>query len=289
MILGVLKTLVQVTWVIVKIPLMILAVMLALFFLLCLIQYIYLYCKGYRLKRGEHYYVKKENFFKRLFVDAPRRIMLDRFNRDPEFFRFQGLHVFCGEQGSGKTIALVEFMMRMQREYPKAKCITNLGYKYENTQLKQWQQLLTYNNDKQGVIVGIDEIQNWFASGKNTLPESMLEVVTQNRKNRRIIVATSQVFTRMAKGLREQCTLIYEPITFLGCITWVRIRKPILNCDGDVIEKKRRGSYFFVHTEELRNAYDTYKVIHTLAKEGFKEKPMEVNNHTTVIATPAKK
>lgn len=285
MILSVLKTLLQVTWVIVKIPLMIFAIMIGILFFLCFVQYIYLYFKGYRMKRGAHYRVKKKGMLKRLFIDAPRRIVIDRFNRDPEFFRFQGLHVFCGEQGSGKTIALVEFIMRMQAEYPNSKCITNLGYKYENTQLKQWQQLLTYNNGKKGVIVGIDEIQNWFASGKNTLPESMLEVVTQNRKNRRIIVATSQVFTRMAKGLREQCTLIYEPITFLGCITWVRIRKPVLDSDGNVIDKKHRGSYFFVHTEELREAYDTYKVIHTLAKDGFKDKPLEVTNNVTNIVT----
>lgn len=57
-------------------------------------------------------------------------------------------------------------MMRIQEEYPKAKCITNLGYQYEDDMLTEWQQLLTYNNGKRGVIVGIDELQNWFASGK---------------------------------------------------------------------------------------------------------------------------
>lgn len=290
MFLSIVKTMLQVIWTIAKIPLFIVAIFLLILFVLCMSQYIYLRLKGYELKRGEHYRVKKESIFKRLFVDAPRRIVLDKFNQDPEFFRFQGLHVFCGEQGSGKTIALVEFIIRMQKEYPKAKCITNLGYTGEDDVLSEWQQLLTYNNGKKGVIVGIDEIQNWFASGKNTLPESMLEVVTQNRKNRRIIVATSQVFTRMAKGLREQCTLIYEPITFLGCITWVRIKKPILDSDGNVVEKKYRGSYFFVHTQELRDAYDTYKVIHTLSKEGFKEKPLEINNYnTTNVITSMKK
>ena len=290
MFLSIVKTMLQVIWTIAKIPLFIVAIFLLILFVLCMAQYVYLRLKGYELKQGEHYRVKKESIFKRLVVDAPRRIVLDKFNQDPEFFRFQGLHVFCGEQGSGKTIALVEFIMRMQKEYPKAKCITNLGYTGEDDVLSEWQQLLTYNNGKKGVIVGIDEIQNWFASGKNTLPESMLEVVTQNRKNRRIIVATSQVFTRMAKGLREQCTLIYEPITFLGCITWVRIKKPILDSDGNVVEKKYRGSYFFVHTQELRDAYDTYKVIHTLSKEGFKEKPLEINNYnTTNVITSMKK
>lgn len=286
MIVETLRTLLGIFWMLLKIPLFILAAMLALFGLLCAVQFGYLYrFKGLRLKKGKHYLPKKEGFFRRLFIDAPRRIVKDFFERDPEFFRYQGLHVFCGEQGSGKTIALVEMMMRLQKEYPRAKCITNLGYAHEDEQLTTWRQLLTYNNGKKGVIVGIDEMQNWFASGKNTLPTEMLEVVTQNRKNRRIILATSQVFTRMAKGLREQCTLIYEPITFLGAITWVRIKKPVLDFEGNVLEKKRRGSYFFVHTPELREAYDTYKVIHSLATDGFKESaaPVEVSTRMTII------
>ncbi|MCM1233377.1 MAG: hypothetical protein NC489_24945 [Ruminococcus flavefaciens] len=271
--LDIVSTFIGVLWTLFKIPIFIIIGAFAFFILLCAVQLFYLYCfKKYRFKKGARNKVKRKNFFYRFFIEAPRRVILDIFERDPEFFRYQGLHVFCGEQGSGKTIALVEFMMRIQEEYPKCRCITNLGYKYENDMLNEWQQLLTYNNGIRGVVVGIDEIQNWFSSGRNTLPESMLEVVTQNRKNRRIILATSQVFTRMAKGLREQCTLIYEPVTLAGCITWVKVRKPILDSDGNVIEKKRRGSYFFVHTEKLRNAYDTYKVIHTLAKDGFKEK-----------------
>lgn len=268
---------VEMLWTIFKIPLFIFLAIVVLFLILVLIQFIYLYMIGYRFKEGEHYRIKNENFFKRLFIDAPRRIMLDKFERDPEYFRFQGLHIFCGEQGSGKTIAVVEFMQRIQREYPKSKCITNFNFVDEDEPLLEWQQLLEYNNGKNGVIVGIDELQNWFSSGRNTLPEQMLEVVTQNRKNRRIILGTSQVFVRLAKGLREQATLIYEPITFAGCVTWVRIKKPILDSEGNVKERKSRGSYFFVHTPELRTAYDTYKVIHSLSKDGFKDKPLEVN------------
>lgn len=46
-------------------------------------------------------------------------------------------------------------------------------------------------------------------------------------------------------------------------------RKPIFDSEGNVIDNKYRGMYCFVHTDELRAAYDTYKVIHTLAKEGL--------------------
>lgn len=41
--------------------------------------------------------------------------------------------------------------------------------------------------------------------------------------------------------------------------------------------------YFFVHNKELRNAYDTYKVIENLRKSGFKEQTQDIQNTTTVI------
>lgn len=222
---------------------------------------------------------KKENILKTLFVSVPRRFVLDRLEREPDYFAPRGIHMFCGEQGSGKTIAVAHAIMRMQKQYPKAKTITNFAYAHETDSLDRWQQLLTYTNGHQGVIVGIDEIQNWFMSGKNQLPEGMLEVVTQNRKNNRILCCTAQVFTRVSKGIREQVTLVYNPHTFLGCFTVVIKRKPEFDSEGNVTKMKYKGMYCFCHTDELRASYDTYKVIHTLAKEGFKEiAPTPVTN-----------
>ena len=219
--------------------------------------------------------IKGRPIWKQVFYDVPRRYVMDLYEREPGFFQPRGIHMFCGEQGAGKTIACVEMMLRLQKQYPESKMITNFGVTTENTELKKWQQLLTYTNGHKGVIVGIDEIQNWFMSGKNQLPEGMLEVATQNRKNNRILCCTAQVFTRVNKGLREQVTMVYNPHTFLGCFTVVVKRKPIFDSEGVVIESKYRGMYCFVHTEELREAYDTYKVIHTLAKEGFKDMPTQ--------------
>lgn len=214
---------------------------------------------------------EKRPLIKQLFIDLPRRYVLDIYERDPDFFRPQGIHMFCGEQGSGKTMACVEMMLRYRKMYPASKMITNFAVVGEDDDLAQWQQLLDYTNDKKGVIVGIDEIQNWFMSGKNQLPEGMLEVATQNRKNRRVICCTAQVFTRVNKGLREQVTNVYEPHTFFGCYTVVIKKKYKFNSEGVVESSKWKGMYSFVHTDELRSAYDTYKVIHTLSKEGFKE------------------
>lgn len=249
---------------------------LAVFALLCLSWFLvfkYYFKMEYRPSGVVR--IKGRPLWKQIFYDVPRRYVMDLYEREPGFFQPRGIHMFCGEQGAGKTIACVEMMLRLQKQYPAAKMITNFGVTTENDELKQWQQLLEYTNGHKGVIVGIDEIQNWFMSGLNKLPEGMLEVATQNRKNNRILCCTAQVFTRVNKGLREQVNMVYNPHTYLGCFTVVIRRKPVFDSEGNVTDLKYRGMYCFVHSEELREAYDTYKVIHTLAKEGFKDMPQQ--------------
>lgn len=246
----------------------------------CGVWYIIFTKKGYKIPSSTIKAPKRVPLLRQMFIDAPRRYILDIFEREPDYFGACGIHMFCGEQGSGKTMAMVESILRLQKTYPLSKAITNFGLTSENDALEQWQMLIDYTNGKQGVIVGIDEIQNWFMSGKNQLPEGMLEVVTQNRKNRRILFCTAQVFTRVSKAIREQVTLVYEPHTFLGCFTVVLVYKPKFDSEGNVKERKWRNLYAFVHTDELRNAYDTYKAIHILSKEGFKEMQQQsvINN-----------
>lgn len=267
----------SIAWTVIKLVLAMLTpvyIFLIIFALLCLSWFlVFKYYFKLELRPSGIVPVKKRPLLKQLFYDLPRRYVMDIYEREPDFFQPQGIHMFCGEQGCGKTIACVEMMLRYQKMYPKSKMITNFGVTTEDDELTKWQQLLDYTNEKKGVIVGIDEIQNWFMSGKNQLPEGMLEVATQNRKNRRIICCTAQVFTRVNKGLREQVTNVYEPHTYLGCFTVVFKKKYKFDTAGNVLESKFKGMYCFVHTEELRQAYDTYKVIHTLAQEGFKDLP----------------
>ena len=267
----------SILWTFLRIALVLFSPVLAylvIFIFLCVVWFlIYKYYHDWELPPSGVRKVEKRPLLKQLFYDAPRRYVRDMYEREPDFFHPQGIHMFCGEQGCGKTIACVEMMLRFQKVYPKAKMITNFGVTSENDELVKWQQLLDYTNEKKGVIVGIDEIQNWFMSGKNQLPEGMLEVATQNRKNRRVICCTAQVFTRVNKGLREQVTNVYEPHTYAGCFTVVVKKKYRFDTEGKVLDSKIKGMYCFTHTEELRNAYDTYKVIHTLAQEGFKDLP----------------
>ena len=117
--------------------------------------------KGKKIIKSESKY-KKTSWIKRLCWQFPKRLALDIVNRDPNHFREYGLHMFCGEQGSGKTVAVVEMLLRMKEIYPKVKIRTNMDYKYEDGKIESWRQLIKCDNGEFGQIEVIDEIQAWF-------------------------------------------------------------------------------------------------------------------------------
>lgn len=283
MFLSMLVEVVKMFFILIKWPLYIILAIMCIFVVLCSFWFVFRLFQGKRLKKGSRQIVKKEGFFYKIFVKLPRQFIDDYFERDPNFFRYQGCIIFEGRQGAGKTISMIEFARRMQKEYSKAKCTTNLAYKYEDTPLKDWRMLLNYKNGIYGVIVCMDELQNWFSSNDSkNFPPEMLTVITQNRKNRRIILGTSQNFYLLAKAIRSQATEVRRCTTLLGALTIVRRFEPILDSEGNVAEWKNRGWYFFVHDKELRESYDTYKVINRLSKVGFSEKSPDISNNTFI-------
>ncbi len=73
----------------------------------------------------------------------------------------------------------------------------------------------------------------------------------------------------IAKDIRTQVTEVRNCTTLFGCLTIVHRQEPIINSDGEVEKMKSKGWYCWVHNKEIRESYDTYKVIETLAKTGF--------------------
>lgn len=265
-----------------KIPLIIAAVIIAVFAILVLCNIFHLhFVQGVPFKTGAHCKVKKRNFFLRLFWDAPRRYAKDLMDRDPEFFRHQGIVIFTGKQGNGKTVGMIHYCRQMQEEYPKAYCMSNLKYKYADRQMESWDDLIDFQNpngSKCGIIAVNDEIQNTFNSKQSKdFPMEYLGIVTQNRKNRRIILGTAQNFYMLSKDIRSQCTEIRKCNTFLGCVTVVSIKEPEIDNEGNVVKLKHRGMYFFVHDKDLRDSYDTFEVIKKMQKAGFKSRTEQVS------------
>ena len=260
-------------WAWVKYPCLIIGVFILPYALACIVWALIYRKKGLRKKRGNHTAVKKKPWWVRLYWEAPRQWVLDRLMEEPDFFHPCGLVIFTGMQGSGKTSALVEYTMRLQKEYPKVKVLSNMGYTGTTEELSDWRQLLDFKNAHKGVIVQMDETQNWFSSKQSkNFPPEMLSVVTQNRKNRRIILGTAQSFYMLAKDIRTQCTEVRKCLTVMGCITVVHRVRAVCDSAGEVKEWKHVGWYFFVHDKELRESYDTYRVIDSLSRSGFTEK-----------------
>lgn len=226
---------------------------------------------------------KPVSVFKKLLFDFPRQFWLDSFNRIPGEFKEYGLHLICGEQGSGKTTSVVDLLLnRWKKIYPRLKIYTNLDYKYEDGKIKHWKDLLSLkrSNGVYGVVNVIDEIQAWFSSLQSKdFPPEMLGEISQQRKQRKVILGTAQVFGRVAKPIREQTSFVYLPFTIAGCLTVVRVSKPIYYDETTFTFKKYIRTYFFVHTPLLRSSFDTYKRIQHYEKQGFKSDIIRNNNN----------
>ncbi len=120
--------------------------------------------------------------------------------------------------------------------------------------------LTKYENGEFGVIYFIDEIHLEFNSleSKNVPIEVMIEV-SQQRKQRKHIIGTSQVYMRMAKALREQIKNVVICKNVLGCLQINRLvnGETAREVDGE-LKFDTTKLFLWFHSPDLYNSYDTY-------------------------------
>lgn len=220
--------------------------------------------------------------------------------RDPDFFHPFGTQIHCGRQGSGKTISAVHVVNNIKKRYPRAVLVSNLslsGYRAIST--AEWLcynaqnpkdadsasgtgfdskrdyvhfnsaedlhvALTKINNGKYGVIYLIDEIHIYFnALDSKNVPIYIFTEISQQRKQRKLIIGTSQLFMRVAKPLREQCDNIVMCDTYAGILTTMKCYDGMTleqNYDGSLTGTPK-GSGFFFQSLQDRNAYDTFQKV----------------------------
>ncbi len=141
-----------------------------------------------------------------------REANLEQTLKTGKEFPYSGIWLFSGQQGAGKTLLMMHTLKCMMNEYPEALVVSNIAiYGVPSIPYTGIEDFEKYRNGAQGTIFVIDEIHTLFSSLESAkMPASTLTVWSQNRKNRRVILGTSQRFTRVAKGIREQCTYNYE-------------------------------------------------------------------------------
>ena len=148
------------------------------------------------------------------------KFMLDH----PEYFSPDGLVVFCGGQGAGKTLSAVRYIDRLCKKYPAAILVSNIylnipSYKGDVLPYEGITEVAKLDNGYKGIICFIDEIQAEFNSLESAkIHPSVIQTISQQRKRRLHVVGTTQLFKRLAKPWREQCNVCVDCSFILGCI-----------------------------------------------------------------------
>lgn len=197
-----------------------------------------------------------------------------RYNRQfrqlhPDYFKPDGILIFTGPQGSGKTLSAVRYVSNLVAGYPKCKVVSNLHLKNIPYQpfLGFGRSIKEYaSNGEFGLIMLIDEIQTEFSSleSKNISP-STLAAISQQRKRRIHIVGTAQLWTRIAKPFREQTSGAVDCDSILGGKIQrnrvIDFNRCAYDMNGNLTEVAYSRQFFWTRKQSDYEAYDTSTVI----------------------------
>lgn len=203
-------------------------------------------------------YTKGSKSIANVFRTLEYKLLFARNN--PDYFYPAGIWVFCGPQGSGKTLSAVQCLKKMKEEYPKALVVSNLDIKgVDYIPFTDYEQLTTLSNGIEGIIFLLDEIHVlWNSLESKDIPISEMACFCQMRKDRRVIIGTSQVYGRIAKPIREQLQYVIDCSNIFNILQTNTILDP-----SDCTEENGRlnatilGHSYWFHTPELYNSYDT--------------------------------
>lgn len=199
------------------------------------------------------------------------------YSEHPNFFHPVGIWVFCGAQGSGKTLSAVKCCKALKKAYPAAIVCSNLSIDLPDVvPFTDYEQIKTMTNGEKGIIFLIDEIHIlWNSLESKQIPVSEMAVFSQMRKDRRVILGTSQVYGRIAKPIREQlryCILCKSYLKYLQVNTIIdpNGEKALGDNDGSLDGEIVYKSWFF-HRPSDYLAYNTYTKIEKLNRKGVQK------------------
>ncbi len=186
-------------------------------------------------------------------------------NSNPDEMKTVGINIFCGPQGSGKTLSMVHYFKRIAKDYPKAIVVTNIEFNFDvPNKVIQYSGFKDFEieNGIYGVIYLLDEIHLILNSLESKgVPLSVIVELSQQRKQRKLILGSSQVYSRMAKPLREQIRNVIVCKNYFGIFQFNYLIDAFETCEnsnGKLEVKKMKTSFFFHRKEDYTN-YDTYK------------------------------
>lgn len=182
---------------------------------------------------------------------------------NPNYFRPDGIWVFCGPQGSGKTISAVQAARKIAKEYPAVRVISNIDFELGDGSLperfERYEQLSEEDNGIYGLCFVLDEIHVlWNSLESKRIPISEMAALCQMRKSRRLILGTSQVYGRIAKPIREQLKYVIQCHNVLGMLQHNIVCDPAESVErnGHITPNVICEQWWF-HTTSLYKSYET--------------------------------
>lgn len=211
-------------------------------------------------------------------LDPRDAIDIIRYNRQfgvehPDFYPYSGITIFSGPQGSGKTLSAVQYVLRLISAYPKSILVTNVAISglpddYQVFDYNGVDSLVNINNGEYGVIYLIDEMHLEFNSLESkSIPIEVFTEISQQRKQRKHIIGTSQLFLRLAKPWREQVSRVIICDCLFGFL-----QHNIMYDGASILETSDGfvghpiGNYWWFHNRGLYERYDTFAKIKRLGQ-----------------------
>lgn len=179
-----------------------------------------------------------------------------------------GSIVFYGYQGNGKTLSMVKYAFDIKKDFPECVVFSNIkmngidyNYLFSDEDVKN---ALSFQNGKKGVLVLLDEAHLYF--GKKTgIGLETLTAISQQRKDRRRIVFSSQIWEELDISLRKQVKDIVKCKKVLNLIILNYMQGETLSYDKIKSEYVANHDHYeiFKLNDEYYNRYNTYQKIVT--------------------------
>lgn len=199
---------------------------------------------------------------------------LELQKKNADYMPCDGIVCFCGEQGSGKTLSAVQYVYNICSNYPKILVVSNMELKWdlENEVIPYTgaEDMLKIENGEYGVIFLLDEMHIEFNSLESKgMDANVFELVSQQRKARKHIVGTSQVFGRLAKPFREQFKYAICCQNYFGILFRQEVFKAVnIATDEDIrtVLQSKCVKFYFAKKHDFE-LYDTRQIIKRMSGE----------------------
>lgn len=197
------------------------------------------------------------------------RSFLFKYKRPPKNQFPAEMVVYKGHQGCGKSLSLTCDAFDIVKDFPNCKVFSNMklygmGY-VPITSNNDLINALQYKNGELGVLIILDEAQNYF-NKKNGVPIEVMAQFCQNRKNRRCILMTSQIWEDLDVMLRKQvktvvnCTCLFGKIQINRYLNGYELSFDKMT--GEFVAPKK-FTKVFKHNKKYYSRYETLEIIQT--------------------------